>query len=181
VGSLATVLILGALVVIVVRLRAGRTTTTPRVPLEETPQPEGRAAVPLPALDGGDEEEVTNLTLAVGGSEPFLRCVSGPSRSPNNFPLPDNGVFTIGRAPDNDLVIVETAASGRHCRLERLGNTYVLTDLGSRNKTWVNGIEKDQVVLRNGDQIRVGDSTLVFAMFGERDADAGVVVARTLP
>ncbi|MBK5257843.1 MAG: FHA domain-containing protein [Vicinamibacteria bacterium] len=56
----------------------------------------------------------------------------------------------------------------KHCVIEKLGNSYLLSDLGSTNKTWVNGVEQARVELRNGDQIKVGNTTLVFGLFGDR-------------
>jgi hypothetical protein len=42
-------------------------------------------------------------------------------------------------------------------------NTYVLTDLGSANGTYVNGVRITQPVrLRDGDMLQVGDTQLVF-------------------
>lgn len=45
----------------------------------------------------------------------------------------------------------------------------LLSDLGSTNKTWVNGVEQSRAELHNGDQIKVGDTTLVFGLFGDRE------------
>ncbi len=126
------------------------------------------AAGRVPAIEGADEEEVTAMTLAVSSSRPLLRRVSGPSPSTETFFLSPTAATRIGRSRDNDIVLSEDAASSSHCRIEKQGDSWVLTDLGSTNKTWVNGVEKTQVVLRNGDEIRAGETTLVFAMFGDR-------------
>ena len=44
---------------------------------------------------------------------------------------------TIGRLPDNMLVIDNAAVSGRHARVYREGNHYVVEDLKSTNGTFV--------------------------------------------
>jgi pSer/pThr/pTyr-binding forkhead associated (FHA) protein len=131
---------------------------------EEAPPP----SPPPPYIDGGDDEDVTAMTLAVVGNRPFLKRVSGPAGPRDTFFLAPTGVTTIGRARDNAIELTEVAASSHHCRIEKQGNTYVLTDLGSTNKTWVNGVEKDRVVLRNGDTVKVGETTMIFALFGDR-------------
>jgi pSer/pThr/pTyr-binding forkhead associated (FHA) protein len=46
--------------------------------------------------------------------------------------------ITIGRLPDNDLVIPLDVVSGHHARLERDGNEVILVDLGSSNGTSLN-------------------------------------------
>ena len=119
-------------------------------------------------IDGGDEEEVTEATLAVSSARPVLKKLEGPQALKEASFLSITGITTIGRGPDNDIVIPEDAASSKHCRIEQEGKTFVLVDLGSTNKTWVNGVEKARVVLRNGDKIRIGDTTLAFALFGDR-------------
>ena len=49
--------------------------------------------------------------------------------------------WTIGSAPDSDLVVNVPSVSGRHCRLSLLDDGYSLEDLGSTNGTFVNGIK----------------------------------------
>lgn len=71
-------------------------------------------------------------------------------------------IVTIGRAITNNLVLPDDPVSAQHCRIEREGKTFRLIDLGSRNKTWVNGSAVAETVLRHGDQIRIGRSTFIF-------------------
>jgi pSer/pThr/pTyr-binding forkhead associated (FHA) protein len=77
-------------------------------------------------------------------------------------------VVTIGRSLDSDVVLPEDSVSAEHCRLERQGHSFRLIDLASTNKTWVNGHEVENVVLGDGDQIRVGHTTFVFEWSGDR-------------
>ena len=47
-------------------------------------------------------------------------------------------VITLGRAPDCTLVFDDARMSARHAQLESLGDgTFRLTDLGSRNGTFI--------------------------------------------
>jgi pSer/pThr/pTyr-binding forkhead associated (FHA) protein len=71
---------------------------------------------------------------------------------------------TIGRAAENDVVLGDDAtASHMHAALECFPAGWAVTDLGSSNGTWVNG---DRVWgarrLRHGDEIRVGQTRLIF-------------------
>jgi hypothetical protein len=77
-------------------------------------------------------------------------------------------VINIGRSLDNDIVLADDPVSAEHCRLEREGASFRLKDLGSKNKTFVNGRKVEDVVLRNGDEIRVGLATFVFESAGAR-------------
>lgn len=48
--------------------------------------------------------------------------------------------FTIGRAPDNDIVLpANSSASGHHCEIVVQHGTVCLRDLGSTNGTYING------------------------------------------
>lgn len=82
---------------------------------------------------------------------------------------------TVGRASSNDLVLTaDTKASRLHAVLERLPGGWCIRDLSSRNGTFVNGarVDRDRP-LRPGDDIRVGETRLVFR--AERSTvDSGV-------
>jgi predicted component of type VI protein secretion system len=66
-------------------------------------------------------------------------------------------LITIGRAPDNTIIIIDDASvSSRHAQLQLDGEVYRLKDLGSTNGTRVNGIPVTEVALRFEDRIRFG-------------------------
>src|SRR6202171_3434221 len=64
--------------------------------------------------------------------------------------------ITIGRAPDNMIVIDDPSVSNRHAQLELSGETYRLKDLDSTNGTKVNGVPVTETALRFEDRIRFG-------------------------
>ena len=64
--------------------------------------------------------------------------------------------ITIGRAPDNMIVIDDPSVSNRHAHLELSGETYRLKDLDSTNGTKVNGVPITETALRFEDRIRFG-------------------------
>ena len=71
--------------------------------------------------------------------------------------------ISIGRAPDNDIVIQDGYVSHRHAVVELLNNLYVIQDLGSVNKTYVNGQEiSGRQYLQSGDMINIGTVTFQF-------------------
>ncbi|MBN1179746.1 MAG: FHA domain-containing protein [Anaerolineae bacterium] len=66
--------------------------------------------------------------------------------------------FLIGRGSDCDLVLPERQVSRHHARIERMaGNVYQLYDLGSKNRTYVNGEEVRDTprILKDGDEIQI--------------------------
>ena len=67
----------------------------------------------------------------------------------------------IGRASDCQIRLEDSEVSRRHCLVGRQGGEYVLEDLGSRNGTSVNGAPVRRHVLRYGDRIQVGRSTVL--------------------
>jgi pSer/pThr/pTyr-binding forkhead associated (FHA) protein len=73
---------------------------------------------------------------------------------------------SIGRLPDNDVVIDNPAVSGRHARVIREGSHYVLEDLKSTNGTFVNQKPIARHTLLDGDVVLVGKHTLVFTQHG---------------
>ncbi len=73
----------------------------------------------------------------------------------------DGRPLTIGRAPDNGLVLVDGRASRHHARLYGRRGALLLTDLGSTNGSWVNDRRIEEMALGEGDQIRIGDTILV--------------------
>jgi pSer/pThr/pTyr-binding forkhead associated (FHA) protein len=70
--------------------------------------------------------------------------------------------LTIGRLPDNSVIIDNPAVSGHHARVFFESGAVVLEDLRSTNGTFVNGQPANRQVLRSGDVILVGKHQLVF-------------------
>jgi predicted component of type VI protein secretion system len=69
---------------------------------------------------------------------------------------------TIGRLPDNTLVIDNPAVSGHHACVFRDGDACVVEDLQSTNGTFVNEKRVTRRTLQNGDVLVIGKHTLVF-------------------
>ena len=72
------------------------------------------------------------------------------------------GRVRIGRGADNDLTFNSRLVSRQHAIVEATESGYRLSDLGSSNGTWVNGVPVRAIELRDGDEIQVGDERLIF-------------------
>jgi pSer/pThr/pTyr-binding forkhead associated (FHA) protein len=78
---------------------------------------------------------------------------------------------TIGRAPENHLVVHDPGASRGHARIRARGAGYALLDDGSCNGTQLNERPmRGAVRLRSGDRIQVGTTVLEFAVHRESRA-----------
>ena len=73
--------------------------------------------------------------------------------------------ITVGRGPDNDVVIDNLAVSTHHARVFPELDHYVVEDLQSVNGTFVNGQPIQRKILREGDKIGIGKHTLIFYEF----------------
>ncbi len=92
------------------------------------------------------------------------------------FLLGTRALVTVGRSPDNMVVLNHPQVSGHHARLERVGNGYKIVDLGSTNHVYVGGqLVRDQV-LRVGDEIRIGPFKLTYTgtELTQHDERAGI-------
>lgn len=74
----------------------------------------------------------------------------------------DRAQLTIGRKPDNDLVIDNPAVSGHHARIVQEHGKFFVEDLGSTNGTFVNDAKILKHQLRNTDRVGVGKHLLVY-------------------
>jgi len=72
----------------------------------------------------------------------------------------------IGREPDCEVLLAESAVSRRHAEIEWTYHGYRLRDLGSRNGTFVNAEEVAEALLADGDLIEVGLVQLRFHLIG---------------
>ncbi|HTT19488.1 MAG TPA: sigma 54-interacting transcriptional regulator [Candidatus Sulfotelmatobacter sp.] len=97
---------------------------------------------------------------AVPDNSARLEIVSGPLKG-KIVPLVD-GEVSIGREPSNNISLLDSLVSRRHCVIRRDGDSFRLLDLDSRNNTFVGGVPVRERLLAPGDQIRVGNSLLVF-------------------
>jgi pSer/pThr/pTyr-binding forkhead associated (FHA) protein len=71
-------------------------------------------------------------------------------------------LVTIGRLPDNTVVIENPAVSGHHACIFRDGDAFIIEDLESRNGTFLNDKRVRRQPLRHGDTLRIGKHKLLF-------------------
>ncbi len=66
------------------------------------------------------------------------------------------GGLTIGRAPENDLVIADPEVSRHHARLDVAEQVWHVVDLSSTNGTWINDDRVSRGEIKAGDVLAFG-------------------------
>lgn len=97
--------------------------------------------------------------LTLVSDEQSRRYAAGPSA-------------TIGRWPDNAIIVDSPAVSGHHACVFRNGDQHIVEDLQSTNGTFVNGLRVSRQVLQHGDVVKIGEHELVFDHLAQLDAPA---------
>ncbi len=96
-------------------------------------------------------------TVVAGGGGRVARLVDASGAT-----TPVAGRASIGREPGNDLVLADVMVSRRHALVQRTPQGWLLVDQQSSNGTLVNGELVESQVLRSGDVITVGGTSLTF-------------------
>jgi len=96
----------------------------------------------------------------------MLTLILKEAANPVTYNLEED-VITIGRSKENNIVLKNIKSSRRHARIERIGATYQITDLGSGNGTKVNGKKIDFHTLKKGDEIKIGDAIITLKSIDE--------------
>jgi hypothetical protein len=119
-----------------------------------------------------DVNVVEGSRLRAGRFTITAEVVAGPEGlHPAQLLLPDGSrvnieaePVVIGRLPECGVPLGDTNVSRRHAEVRRIGERFVVSDLGSTNGTRVNGVPVREQFLSSGDQITIGSTTLVFEL-----------------
>lgn len=83
-------------------------------------------------------------------------------KDPSASPIDVGDFLVIGRDETCGITVMDDFVSGRHARIEKKEDGYLLRDLRSRNGTYLNGTRICEAYLANGDRIRCGHTELTF-------------------
>ncbi len=122
---------------------------------EQEPEGEERLEEPGPA-ESADSEAVSGQ--AVG--------ILTVRETGERFTVGSDGA-SIGRRSGNDIVLSDAYVSGQHAIIAFRDGAFYLSDVGSTNGTLLNGVRLEPNVpieLSAGDEIRLGQLTLVFSV-----------------
>ncbi len=90
---------------------------------------------------------------------PRLVCDVDGIKSSSDVTKP---LFTIGRNPDNDMVLNNSTVSRHHAKITYDGYGFYIIDLNSANHVVVNGAVLSHSLLRSGDVIELGEAKIIF-------------------
>src|SRR5690349_13690942 len=101
-----------------------------------------------------------------------------PGRDPEIVRIEGTGPFPLGRAPDNKVVVNDSAVSRKHAEISVREDGYWIRDLNSKNGTKVNGtLIHEAAPLHPGDRIDIGPCQILFGR--EREPGSSARVADT--
>ena len=103
-----------------------------------------------------DEEKTTFFSRRVVS----LRSIG--STAVPEIRLQEQDVHTLGRAPENSIVIENDTVSRRHAELRCVNGRFVIRDFGSGNGIVVSGRRVQEQELADGDQLELGECVLEF-------------------
>jgi DNA-binding NtrC family response regulator len=78
----------------------------------------------------------------------------------------------IGTHPDNELVLADPTVSQFHCAIEIRDGVVQVADRGSRNGTFVNGVQIDRATVWGRASLQVGATTLALELVASQPARA---------
>jgi pSer/pThr/pTyr-binding forkhead associated (FHA) protein len=134
--------------------------TTMRLPGVESP------VVP-PGADDQDAE--TDATLSAQDQATVEALRPGTAllvvlRGPNTGArfLLDSDEVSTGRHPNSDIFLDDVTVSRKHATFRRVGEVFMVRDVGSLNGTYVNRERIDELALKTHDEVQIGKFRLVF-------------------
>ena len=125
---------------------------------------------------GGQQTAAEGVSTLVGGQAmagaptAFLHFKSGP-RAGQSIPL-GAGTISIGRGPDNDVVMDDPMVSRQHARITYHEGQYFVEDAGSMSGTLVEGVAATRTLLSSGASVQMGETEVVFMEAGPSTAAA---------
>jgi len=127
----------------------------------------GPGGAPAGAMVGGGPPPGGDAGAGGGGGPRKHRTVIGEL----NLEQLQGGLISIGRTPDNKIVVPHPQVSARHAQIINQGGQLLLEDLGSGNGTFVRGqrIAKGQrVPVANGEKVYIGPMPVLIQIAGQQ-------------
>ncbi len=141
----------------------------PEIPVAER-VPDGSGRAPLEfvaarpeAFSIGPDSSLGQQTAVFAAAQPntprAVLAVRSPTQGIGRFPV-NAGTMRIGRAPDNDIVLIDDRVSRQHGQIATRFGMLVYTDLRSTNGSFLNGTPVTEIALGPTDILQLGSSTI---------------------
>jgi hypothetical protein len=112
-------------------------------------------------IEGTELDAATDVDRSLFPSDVGLLVVQHGPKSGSRYVL-DVPVVSAGRHPDSEIFLDDVTVSRRHAEILRVGDRYVVRDVGSLNGTYVNRRLVEEATLEDGDELQIGRFKLVF-------------------
>jgi pSer/pThr/pTyr-binding forkhead associated (FHA) protein len=124
----------------------------------------GAPVEPVADADADSEATLSTQDLAtVEALRPgtaLLVVLRGPNTGARF--LLDSDEVNTGRHPNSDIFLDDVTVSRKHATFRRVGDAFVVRDVGSLNGTYVNRVRIDELSLATRDEVQIGKFRLVF-------------------
>ena len=114
----------------------------------------------LIAESTAEEQVVLQEVMRGNGENAMVFIHRGPSRGAR-FLITSAGA-TIGRAPSSDIFLDDVTVSRSHAAIKREGSSFIFTDAGSLNGSYINNQQTSSHNLVTGDEIQIGKFHMLF-------------------
>jgi DNA-binding NtrC family response regulator len=115
---------------------------------DEAAETEARGTVAQPRADAGsDRWQAAQVRLRHAGTESVHRLVGEAA--------------TIGKDSGNDLVLDDRFISGKHVRITRRGNRFLVLDHASTNGTWLGAVRLFEAEVPLHTQLHIGETDVL--------------------
>jgi hypothetical protein len=106
------------------------------------------------------EDQPAEKVAAASDEGPLLVVRKGPQPGERFFL--DRPRLVIGRDPESDIFLNDMTVSRAHAVVEYDGHVVRVSDAGSLNGTYVNGVVAEQASLSDGDVLQIGTFQMLF-------------------
>jgi two-component system, cell cycle response regulator len=125
--------------------------------------------------DPGNFDEKTRVTDGAtfqpsGPTNDALVLIYPPGPDMGRKYVLKNNVVNLGRDTSNQIVVKSDSVSRRHARLTIEAGQRMVTDLHSTNGTYINNMPILSHFLKNGDQVKIGDSIFKYLVGSDVEA-----------
>ena len=114
-------------------------------------------------VDSGDSPGGGDTAILIGNDRRLTLCLTDRADANRHFEAPLRERVSIGRGPGNQIVLnYDKSVSGTHCEVFISGSIFKVRDLGSRNGTYVDGMQVgDMAEISSGSVLKLGRIELV--------------------